>query len=359
MYEPLTDVHIYTPGPVQMGAETLALGARQTPYFRNSEFSRILLECERLLLSLVNAPADSRCVFLTAAGTAAMEATVINLLGPERTAGIINGGSFGQRFLDICRLHGVPATNLIVDRDSLTDGVTLGRVGPVGALLVNAHETSVGHLYDLRRTGQWCRDHGALHIVDAISLFVTDPLDMSEQAIDALIISSHKGLALPPGLAMVVLSPQALAAVRPSGSFYLDFGAHLRDGTRGQTPFTPAVSIVLQLHQRLEQLGTSGLASEWQRVAGLAAHFRRQIHGLPLQPYSRSMPNAMTALEVTNGHSAQVIVTRLREEYRCIVAPNGGPLGARVFRVGHMGALDLADMDRLVLALRAVLGGSS
>ena len=355
-YAHLTEQHIFTPGPVKMGAATLALGGVQTPYFRNAAFSEILLDCERSLLALAHAPKGSRVVFLTAAGTAAMEAVVTNLLPPEQDVGVVNGGTFGQRFVDICQLHQRPVRELKVDRDPLSDGQALSEAKGVCALLVNAHETSVGHRYDLSATGAWCRRANALHIVDAISLFVTDPIDMVADAIDALVVSSHKGLALPPGLAMVLLSPRALARVRPSGSYYLDFGTHLRDGERGQTPFTPAVSIVLQLHQRLQQLQENGIATEWARAQTVASHFRQGIAALPLKPYATHMPNAMTAVEVLGSLNAALVVRALERDHGCVVAPNGGALRDKVFRVSHMGACDIADMDRLIGALHIILG---
>ena len=356
VYEKLTQTHIYTPGPVKMAVDTLHLGAIQTPYFRNQAFSEIVLESEAMLLQMANAPPGSRCVFLTASGTAAMEACVINLLDKKHPVGVVNGGTFGQRFKDICTLHQVPVQTLLVDRDPLDDGKLLATLKDVNALLINAHETSIGHCYDIGATGAWCRQHNALHIVDAISLFVTDPIDMQAANIDALIISSHKGLALPPGLSMVLLSPQALNRVRPSGSFYLDFASHLDDGKRGQTPFTPAVSIILQLHQRLLKLSINGLTPEWQHTAELAAHFRRGVSALPLTFYSTCMPNAMTALQVGAGWSALQVVRALQEHHQCVVAPNGGALRDTVFRVAHMGALNYADMDRLIAALTDVMG---
>jgi aspartate aminotransferase-like enzyme len=79
------------------------------------------LNCEAKLLTLVNAPADSRVIFLTASGTAAMEAVVMNILDPAKAVAVVNGGSFGQRFVDICSVHGIPIKELIVDRDSLSD----------------------------------------------------------------------------------------------------------------------------------------------------------------------------------------------------------------------------------------------
>ncbi|MDR2196212.1 MAG: aminotransferase class V-fold PLP-dependent enzyme [Gallionellaceae bacterium] len=358
MYSSQHRQRIYTPGPVQMAPDILEIGGMQTPYFRNAAFSEVVLDCETKLLELANAPSGSRVAFLTASGTAAMEAAVMNLLTPARSVGIVNGGSFGQRFVEICAVHGVPVQELKVDRDPLSDGVALSELRDVDALLVNAHETSVGHLYDLAATGDWCRRHGALHIVDAISLFVSDPLDMQAQHIDVLIISSHKGLALPPGLAMVLLSPRALERVHPSGSYYLDFGSHLHEGERGQTPFTPAISIILQLQHRLTQLHSQGLNTEWQRAASVAARFRMGIAELPLVPYSAHMPNAMTALQLTNEIPAPWVVGELESRHGCVVAPNGGKLSDIVFRVSHMGAQDLQDADFIVNALMDVLGES-
>lgn len=356
MYEYRTDSRIFTPGPVKMSVDTLKLGSVQTPYFRNASFSSLVLECEVLLLRLANAPQGSRVVFLTAAGTAAMEATVINLLSRKRPVGVINGGTFGQRFVEICQVYKVKYQEIMVDRDALSNGVVLSKFKDIDALLINGHETSIGHCYDLRMTGEWCKLNNALHIVDAISLFITDPIDMVADNIDVLITSSHKGLALPPGLAMVLLSPKALTQINDSGTYYFNFGRHLRDGERGQTPFTPAISIFLQLHQRLNQIDTLGIATEWQRAANLADYFRKGVANLPIKPYSAHMPNAMTALEVMNGKPAIDVVQTLESDYRCIVAPNGGELRDKVFRVSHMGATNYSDTDYLISALTHIMG---
>lgn len=348
---------LFTPGPVQMSPEVLALGADQVPYFRNAAFSAVLQECETRLLELAGAPRGSRVIFLAGSGTLAMESVVVNLLSPEGRAAVVNGGTFGARFLELCRAHHRPCLEVAVDRDPLSDGITLGGLGEVDALLVTAHETSIGHLYDLDATGRFCRSRKCLHVVDGISLFVTDPIDMERQGIDALLLSSHKGLGLPPGLALVLLSPAALGRIqRPVLPVYLDFARYLEDGMRGQTPFTPAVSIILQLQFRLAQLQRDGLGTAIAQARDLAAHFRAGLEGLPLRPYSGHMPNAMTALEVTGGVPAHQVVQALEADHGCVTAPNGGPLRDRVFRVGHMGHLAHEDVDWLLDGLRATLG---
>jgi aspartate aminotransferase-like enzyme len=353
---PMSNRRIFTPGPVQMSPDILAMGAQQVPYFRNAEFSAVIKECESRLLDLTGAPQGSRVIFLAGSGSLAMESVVVNLLSPQKLCAVVNGGSFGKRFVDICRVHGVPAQEIVVDRDPLSDWGVLATKGDIHALLITGHETSVGHLYDLESTGRYCRQKRCLHIVDAISLFVTDALDMQKQGIDVLLLSSHKGLALPPGLAMVVLSPEALNQVaKQPNSFYQDYNRYLEDGLRGQTPFTPTVSIVLQLRARLEQLQRDGMASAIAQARDLAMHFREGIQPLPLKPYSLHMPNAMTALQVISGVAAHQVVDALERRHGCVVAPNGGALRDLVFRVGHMGNLVQADIDRLLLGLQDVL----
>lgn len=348
----MKDKYIFTPGPVKMADDILALGAQQTPYFRNEAFSNVLLECEINLLQLVNAPQGSRVIFLTASGTAAMESTVVNLIGTNDRTVVINGGGFGQRFVDICNLHKIDSINLKIKNNDLSDVNVLEKYkNDANILLINAHETSVGILYDLESLGNFCKHNDILNIVDGISMFVTDELDMQQFNIDTLILSSQKGLALPPGISMVVLTPKALEKLQPKSSLYFDFRSYLDDGSRGQTPYTPAVTILLQLHYRLDQIMKSGIDSENNKAKEIAKYFRDSIDQLPLQCYNQNMPNAMTTLTPTDEKSASKIVKDLDEIYDVVVAPNGGDLKEKIFRVSHMGAMTKEYTDILIDAL--------
>ena len=190
---------LFTPGPVMMFPDTLELGSMQIPYPRTQSFSKVLLKLEAALLGLVSAPLGSRAVFLTGSGTAAMEATILNFIASRDLAVVVNGGLFGKRFVDILNRHSRRVHEVKVDRDALTDGSALAKIpSRVGALFINGHETSIGHLYDLSATRRFCQDRDCLHIVDAIGLFATDWLDMTESEIDILIISANKGLAVAP-----------------------------------------------------------------------------------------------------------------------------------------------------------------
>lgn len=343
--------HIFTPGPVKMADEILVIGAMQTPYFRNEQFSQILLECEKNLLKIVNAQGNSRVLFLTASGTAGMEAAVQNLLNKDDKTIVINGGTFGQRFVEICTLHDINHIDFKVKDENLSDTKNLQKHKNVDALLINAHETSIGLLYDLKSVGDFCKKNNILNIVDAISMFVTDKLDMCYHNIDALIVSSHKGLALPPGLSMVILSPKAIKKVNPKHQLYFDFNSYLNDGKRGQTPFTPAVTIILQLQARLQQIIDTGIDAQIQNAKNIASYFRESIKELPLKTFSDFMPNALTTLTPTDDKSASTIVKDLDEKYNVVVAPNGGELKDKIFRVSHMGAMTKEYTDILIDAL--------
>ena len=98
----------FTVGPVQMDDETRKIGMNQIPYFRTSEFSNLMLENENLIKKFAIAPENSRAVFMTGSGTASMEATVLNCLTKDDKVLVVNGGSFGKRFVELLKLYEIP-----------------------------------------------------------------------------------------------------------------------------------------------------------------------------------------------------------------------------------------------------------
>lgn len=341
-------------GPVQMEPYILDAGAEQIPYFRTEEFSGVMKENEAWMKQCMGAAEDSRVLFLTGSGTAAMEAAVQNLFTPGDKVLVVNGGGFGKRFAQLCRIHHIPCTEIMLEAGKTLREEELAAYDGQGytGLLVNVLETSTGVYYDLDMIGSFCRRNQCLFVVDAISSFLADPLYMERQGIDAVLTGSQKALALPPGISILALNGRAIKRVEENEieSMYFDLKAYLKDGLRGQTPFTPAVGILLQLHLRLKKLTETGVETEWKRAAGLAAHFRRGIEKLPFTVFSDSLSNAVTPLHPLHGAAYQIFLT-LKDEYGIYVCPNGGDLADHVFRVGHMGALTEKDNQTLLDAL--------
>lgn len=349
----------FTVGPVTIPAHIRAMGSDPVPYFRTSEFSSLMKQNEEMLLSLMNAPKNARAVFLTGSGTFAMEASVANLLSSESDRVlVINGGSFGARFSELCDRYEIAHTDILLEagqalrEDHLIPYANKGYT----ALLVNLHETSTGVLYDIDLLSDFCKQNNLLFIVDAISAFLADNIHMEHAGIDALITSSQKALALAPGISMIALSEKALNRVEahPAKSLYLDLSLALTDMARGQTPFTPAVGLLLQLHRRLSDIIEIGLDTEQAKIRALAEDFRARLAraDLPFSLFSESPSNAVTALWCECTTSAHAIFEILKDQYGIWVCPNGGSLRDRVFRVGHLGALSPEDNKTLIDALQ-------
>lgn len=346
----------FTVGPVMSSEDILAVGGEQVPYFRTAEFSETMLENDKLMKEFVNAPEGSRTVFLTSSGTGAMEATIMNLLTSEDKVLVVDGGSFGHRFVELCDIHHIPYDTITPKEGCpISSDELYGYEGKgYTAFIVNIHETSKGVLHDAIKLGAFCRRNNLLFIVDAISSFLADKIDMEVCGADVIITGSQKVLACAPGISVIVLSPVGVERVLNSDArtMYFDLKDALRNAERGQTPFTPAVGILRQINARLRQIKNDGGAEvEIAKIRKQAEDFRAKIKELPFEIVSKSMSNALTPLHPLTA-SAYDIFLKLKDEYGIWVCPNGGELKDSIFRVGHFGAQNSADNDTLVNAFK-------
>jgi len=335
-----------------MGENLLAMGGQQIPYFRTDYFSEIMLENEHLIKLIADASSETRGIFLTASGTGAMEAAVMNTLTDTDKALVINGGSFGQRFVNLCKVHHIPYTEILLGHgESLSENL-LNIYDNRGytTLLVNLCETSTGVLYDLPLLSNFCKKNKLFFIVDAVSSFIADPISMRKAGIDILLTGSQKALATPPGISILLLGEKALWRIEKSEikTMYFNLKDYLKNGERGQTPFTPAVGILLQIHERLSIIEKEGIEKESRRIQLLANDFRERIKPLPFTLAAKALSNCVTPLKVSESVSAYAIFEILRKEYDIFVCPNGGELRDSQFRVGHLGALSIEDNKVLV-----------
>ncbi|PIC69323.1 aspartate aminotransferase [Sporosarcina sp. P16b] len=342
----------FTVGPVTLDKEVLKIGSKQMPYFRNAEFSTITLESEELLKRSMNSPIDSKVVFLTASGTAAMEATVLNLFDKEDKLLVVNGGVFGSRFSEICQVHSLHYQEIKLN---FFEDLTIGDLIPYDkkgftGLLINLHETSTGVLYDINLVKEFCEKNHLLLVIDAISSYLADSFDMERSNANAVIISSQKALGLPPGMSYIVLDKKSQDRVREISfkSVYFNFNKYLSDGERGQTPYTPAVSNLLQLNKKLKYVDKKSVAKIIQETRELAVHFRNEIIKLPFEIPTKSPSNALTALRPLGSISPESVVQSLKMNSDIYVMPNGGELSCKIFRVGHLGAITIENNQYLL-----------
>lgn len=346
----------FTVGPVMSSKEVCSIGALQVPYFRTAEFSEIMLENEKYMLQYTKAPVGSKTVFMTCSSTGSMEAVIMNCFTTKDKVLIINGGTFGQRFVDICEIHEVPYVALELEHGRKLTKEKLYEYDDQDftGLLVNVDETSTAVLYDTKMLGEFCKKNNLFFVCDCVSSFLADPFDMEECGADVMITGSQKVLACPPGISIIVLAPKGLERVESSNvrTMYFDLKNALKNQERGQTPFTPAVGILLQINERLKEIDRNGGAdAEVNKVAAQARDFREKIKDLPFELVSENPANGVTSVHPTTADAYEIFL-KLKDEYGIWICPNGGEMKNTIFRVGHIGALSHDDNTTLVNAFK-------
>ena len=350
---------LFALGPVAMYPRTLEVAAQQILYFRTPEFSEIMLDSERLLKKHLSAEDNAKTVFLTASGTAAMEATIMNCFTETDKLLIIDGGIFGHRFVEICDIHGIPYDALMLAfGEKLTEKQLQQYEGKkYTALVVNIHETSTGQLYDVNMLAAFCRRNGLYFIVDAISSFMADEYNMVEYGIDATILSSQKGLAIAPGMAVVVLSDRLYKEKVMNNhpkTLYFNFVDHIDNLKRGQTPFTPAVGTALQLNDMLHSIEEEGLENRLAYLRFMVSDFRRRLSETELYLPSYPISYAASPLLFPR-ENASIVYEILKNEYDIVLTPCGGDLKNKVLRVAHIGNHTIEENAPLIGKLQEVL----
>jgi aspartate aminotransferase-like enzyme len=349
---------LFTAGPVMLDEETLDGGRDQMAYHRTADHAARLLRCEEGLKAACGAESGARVIMLTASGTGALEATLINLFDVSDKLIVVASGDCGNRMVEICQLHGITVREVRLEPGRALREEDLARVDSAGCagLVLAHHETATGSLHDLELAGRFCRGRGLILVVDAIGSFLADPVRQAACGVDALILSSQNGLALPPGMSFVVVSRLAAERARhvPGRSYYFAFARYLSEGLRGQTPFTPAVGILRQLEARLKRVLARGVDRVVADAGALAADFRSRMSGLPFRMLPERPSNALTVLQPLDGRGPQHYVRRLAEGHRLFVSVSPGALQQRAFRVSHLGDLSAEDNAQLARALSEI-----
>ena len=302
---------------------------------------------------------NGEIILLTCSGTGAMEATIMNCFTKEDNLIVIDGGSFGHRFTQICDVHEIPYKAVKVEQGetltkSMIEEVMDGEKST--GFLVNLDETSIGQLYDIQMISEICKENDLVLVVDAISAFLADEVNMDKYGIDAVILSSQKALSLAPGLSVVALSERMLKRVEciDSKSIYFDYKDYLKNGERGQTPFTPAVRVVIELEEIVKRFEERGIENVINDTKEIALYFRKRIREIGLDYPSYPLSNAVTPV-IFPDKNADVVYRELIDKYGFTVNPSGGDNAKLMFRVSHVGNQSIEDAEELICAIEDII----
>ncbi len=299
---------------------------------------------------------------LNCSGTGGMEATFVNLFSPGETVIAVNGGKFGERWVQMPRVFGLKAIEIsvewgiAVDVDRIVDAL---RMHPEAKAVYLTHsETSTGAAIDLEQIAEAIRGRSeALICVDGITSVGAHEMRFDDWGIDACVTGSQKGLMIPPGLAFVALSKRAIAAMEQSTMprFYFDLRRALRTLETDDTPWTPAISLITGLDAALEMIRAEGIERVWARHRRLAIALRAGIAALGLRLFSQSPSYAVTPIWLPEGIEWKKFSTALKIENGITIAGGQGEFMGRIFRIAHLGYFDELDIVAVVAALERAL----
>lgn len=349
------------PGPTPCPPQALEAMGQQMINHRGAEFAQILKSTTEKLKRVFQTTGD---VFvLTASGTGGMEAAIVNTLSPGDKVLSVSNGFFGERFADIVRAYGAEAIPLDfewgkpVDPDAIAKALRAD--GDIRAVLVTHNETSTGMTNNLGEISTVVKTFDKLLMVDAISSLGCINLPVDDWHCDVVVTASQKGWMVPPGLAMVSVSEQAWQAHGRAKMprCYWDFSLAKDYLQKGQTPWTPAVSVCYALNTTLDLMLSEGLDNIFARHAKVARKTRDGVKalGFSLFPDEDYASDTITAVNASDRVDVSKLIRLLREEHQVIIAGGQDKLSGKIFRIGHLGSVYDDDIELVLQALNKVL----
>jgi aspartate aminotransferase-like enzyme len=350
------------PGPTPCPPEVLEAMAWQMVNHRGPEFHQLLTEVTADLKKVFQTKND--LLLLTGSGTGGLEAAVANMLSPGDKVLSVTIGVFGDRFASIAKTFGAEVISLKVewgkaaDPDAVKEAI---KANPgIKAVLVTHNETSTGVTNDLGAISKVVKEAGKLLIVDAISSLGSINLPVDDWRCDVVVTASQKGWMVPPGMAMVSVSPEAWQAYKTARMprFYWDFNRaknYLEE--KKENPWTPAIPIIYAFNVALKMMLKEGIQNIFARHARVGKMTREGIQklGLPLFADPAHASNTVTAVGIPPGLDGKKLRQVLREEYKVVLAGGQQTLDGKIFRIGHLGMVDEKDVREILTAIEKVL----
>ncbi len=357
------NVNLRIPGPTPCPEDVLKACGRQMINHRGPEFADMIAKSTAKLQKLCSTEHDF--YIMTASGTGVMEAAIVNTLSPGDKVLNVSVGVFGDRFGQIAEAYGAKITSLKVEWGKGADpqevAAALKADPDFKAVLITHNETSTGvtnKLGDIAKAIRQVRPD-ILILVDAISSLGAVPLPIDEWDLDVVVTGSQKGWMVPPALGFVVFGPRAWQAYEKATMprFYFDVGKARDYLARGQTPWTPAVSVFFGLEPALEKLEAEGMENVFARHHRVAEVARKGVKSLGLKMFSDESvaSDTISAVKVPEGVDGVKLVKTMREEHGVVLAGGQTTLAGKIFRIGHLGWVNESEVQAVIDELRAAL----
>ena len=343
--------NLRTPGPTPLPPSVREAQAAQMINHRGPEFAEMLHEISSGIRDLIGASGD--VLLLTGSGSGAMEAAIVNTLSPGDRVLAVSIGSFGERFAHIASAFGAAVDVLefewgtAADPDVLRD--RLASSEPYRAVLITHNETSTGVANPLEALARVVREAPGdpLLLVDGISGLGAMPFEMDAWGVDLVVSASQKAWMASPGIAIAAVGERARAAGASARMprVYWDFEEARRWAAKGQTPWTPAISVLYGLRVGVSSLVAEGRERTWDRHRAVAEGVAAGLDQLGLSlvaPTGHRSPT-VTAAWVPEGVEWAAVNAALLAR-GLVLAGGQGKWTGRILRFGHMGEISIHEM---------------
>lgn len=359
------DPMLMIPGPTPVPQAILEVLARPPIGHRSNEFKPVLRDaCEGLKWIFQT----TRPVYLYAAsGTGAMEAALINVLQPGDDILVLSCGVFSHRWAEIAKTLGYNVHLQEVPpgqphhADDLVSFLKSPHGSRIKAVCMIHSETSTGVLNPVEVLARIVREHSdALVVVDTVTSLGAAPFYFDDWNVDIAVSGSQKGFMLPPGLSFLAASEKALKIHQqnPAPGYYFNFSAYEKKVSDGQTPYTPAVTLIRGLQKALELLREEGLQNVYARHRQNQAMAREAVRAMGLSLFvdndAYASP-AVTSVLPPEGITVDAVRSGMREQFGITIANGQKELMGKIFRIGHLGAVFPRDMLTTLSSLELIL----
>lgn len=354
---------LFIPGPVNVAKNVQSALCREDICHRENDFENLLRSIENKLLKLVNIQTTEnfRAVIITGSGTAANEAMLSSVVGDKKIL-ILSNGEFGDRLYDISKIHN---KNTLILRFDWGEKLDLKEIAAylkdneIDIVAMAHHETSSGMLNPIEKIGALAKTNGVMFIVDCVSSAGAEFIDMEKWHIAFCSSSSSKAIASYPGLSFVIGSIKEFEKLAhlPVKTTYLNLNKFYQlTKNLSQTPNTPAVHLFYALEQALINIITEGVSDFQSGIKKRARFLRKEMSKLGLQFLidQKEMSSVLTTVLLPTHIDAAIFSRKLRD--RSIFIYGGkGSFKDKVFQVGNIGELSLADTHFFIDSLGDVL----
>lgn len=355
--------YLLLPGPTPVPEKVLRALAKPMINHRGPEFKELIETVTEGVKKVYKT--KNELVIFPAAGTGAMEAAVVNFISPGDKVLAVSIGVFGDRFAQIAREFGAEVTKLdfqwgqAADPDALREALKKDIKKEYKAILVTHNETSTGVTNNIKALREAALDHPALFIVDAVSGLGAMELETDAWDLDVVVSGSQKAFMIPPGLSFMSISPKAMKFAEncKNSRYYWDIFSALKYLKKGQTPYTPALSMYYALKEALDMMLEEGLNNVIARHRFCRDLVRAGVRamGLELLASDEVASCSLTAVVVPPGMSANGIRRKLLQRFNVVVAGGQQKLDDVIIRIGHLGYVRPLDLVSALGALEVVL----